>query len=87
MSFTMERKKYSRYYELKSISLNLKKYQTECSSNGKGTIFGFFFVCRKMSKCRSPPLFNLFLKNQIERRKERWHNAQKEENIGIILIH
>lgn len=28
-----------------------------------GNILGFFFVCRKMAKCRSPPLFNLFLKN------------------------
>lgn len=52
-----------------------------------GSITGFFFACRKMSKCRSPPLFNLNLKKQIERRNEKWHNAQKEESIGIILIH
>lgn len=28
-----------------------------------GNILVFFFDCRKMAKCRSPPLFNLFLKN------------------------
>lgn len=49
-------------------------------------VFCSFFVCFGLSRCRSPPLFNLNLKKQIEWRKEKWQNAQKEENIRIIHI-
>jgi hypothetical protein len=44
--------------------------------------------CISIKRCRSPPFINLILKKiQIDRRKERWQNAQKEENIRITLIH
>lgn len=75
------------FYKLEDFKLfDSYKLKAECSSKCVGTIFGFFFVCRKMANCRSPPLFNLILKKQIEWRKERWQIAQKEENIGIIHI-
>lgn len=73
------------YYEVKFIEIENKE------KGAKYTLFavgGFcsFFVCFGLKCCRSPPLFNLNLKKQIERRKERWQNAQKEENIGITRI-
>lgn len=45
-----------------------------------------FFVAFRLKRCRSPPLFNLNLKNKLNGGKEKWQNAQKEENIGITHI-
>ncbi len=73
------------YYELNLIKLENKRKRAKYTLFAVGKIDSLF-VCRKMAKCRSPPLFNLNLKKQIERRKERWQNAQKEENIGITHI-
>lgn len=52
-------------------------------------IIGFFLYLfiGKLCKCRSPPFYQFEIKKQIDRRKERWQNALKEENIRIILIH
>lgn len=49
--------------------------------------FFLYLLTGKLCKCRSPPFINLIKKIQIDRRKEKWQNAQKEENIRIILIH
>lgn len=49
-------------------------------------VFLYLFT-GKLCKCRSPPFISLIKKIQIDRRKERWQNALKEENIRIILIH
>lgn len=54
--------KWYKPYKVKKILLKFNREKTECSSNGKWTIFGFFFICRKMTKCRSPPSINLILK-------------------------
>lgn len=48
--------------------------------------FGSFFDLKTAMGCRSPPV-SLILKIQIDRRKEKCHNALKEENIGTTLIH
>lgn len=76
-----------KYYEdddeLEDVTKREKK-KTEYVLKNSRSILGFF--CCLFIRCRSPPLFNLILKKQIERRKERWQNAQKEENIGIIPI-
>ncbi len=87
VSFKVEKEKYYDIVYLLEIEFLIKcDIQAEHSSKNIGIMLGFFFVSRKMSKCRSPPLFNLILKKQIERRNERWQIAQKEENIGIIPI-
>ncbi len=74
------------YYELNFVEIRYKGKRAKYTLFAVG-VFYSLFVCFGLGHCRSPPLFNLNLKKQIERRKERWQNAQKEENIGITLIH
>ena len=83
-------------YKLYKVNLDIKDSMCLCvfffADYGRyylRAIIGFFLylLTGKLCKCRSPPFINLFLKIQIDRRKERWLNAQKEENIRIILIH
>ena len=82
-------------YKLYKIKLDIKDLMCLCAFFFADyglcflrTIIGFFLypIDGKICKCRSPPFINLFLKIQIDRRKEKWQNAQKEESIGIILI-
>ena len=76
---------------LKDIMLRLCAFfSAGCFSHLLRGITGFFLylLTGKLCKCRSPPFINFELKKfEIDRRKERWQNAQKEENIRIILIH
>ena len=73
------------YYELNLIQFENKEKRAKYTLFAIGGFYSLF-VCFRLENCRSPPLFNLILKKQIEWRKERWQIAQKEENIGIILI-
>lgn len=49
--------------------------------------FDLFLMFLKWEQAAVIHLINLFLKIQIDRRKEKWQNAQKEEKVMIILIH
>lgn len=51
---------------------------------GLSTFF-FAFLIKRFLGVVVHPLFDLKMK-QIEWRKEKWQNAQKEESIGITLI-
>lgn len=53
----------------------------------EGVMCAFFVAPVGQTRCRSPPFINLIKKIQIDRRKERWQNAQREENIKITHIH
>ncbi len=73
------------YYELNLIQFENKEKRAKYTLFAVGE-FCSLFVCFGIVRCRSPPLFNLILKKQIEWRTERWQIAQKEESIGIIRI-
>ena len=51
--------------------------------------FDLFFVAFNAINigCRDPPYQFVFKKIQIDRRKEKWQIAQKEEKVRITLIH
>ena len=79
-----------KYYKgLKNVIKEIvNKIRNAHISLNKGFMCVFLFVARNgQVRCRSPPFINLIKKIQIDRRKERWQNALKEENIRIILIH
>ena len=60
----------------------------ECKARLLSFAFGVFLYSKQLITihCISPPFYQ-FVKKRIDRRKEKWQNAQKEENIRIILIH
>ncbi len=57
----MKKEKYH-YYNVNYLRKNRYGFIAECSSK-KRIAFGFFFICRKMAKCRSPPFINFEFEN------------------------
>lgn len=58
------------YYELNLIQFENKEKRAKYTLFAVGE-FCSLFVCFGIVRCRSPPLFNLILKKQIEWRTER----------------
>ena len=80
-----------KYYAVIQNEIRIRKEDVNAisvhNSLNQGLMCAFFVASNGQIKCRSPPFINLLKKIQIDRRKEKWQNALKEENIKIIHIH
>lgn len=76
-----------RYYSPKEENKQHNEVNIKVRFTYKQGEFDLFLNVFKVGVgCRDPP-YQFVLKIQIDRRKERWQNAQKEERVRIILIY